>query len=72
MKKLTVLMLGMFLVVSAVAFSGCAKKSAPKAPVAVQKAVKTPAAVTAKKAVKAPAKKAVKTKKAATAVKVKS
>ncbi len=38
MKKLTVLVLGVFLVVSALAFSGCAKKAvapkkAPKAPV---------------------------------------
>ncbi len=66
MKKFTVLILGMFLVVSVVAFSGCAKKSAPKAPVAAT-ATKAPATKKAATATKAPA-----TKKAATATKVKS
>ena len=52
MKKLTVLVLGVFLVVSALAFSGCAKKQpakpAPKAPAA-------PVAPAKKAAAKAPA-----------------
>ncbi|HEC24613.1 MAG TPA: hypothetical protein ENI54_01145 [bacterium] len=61
MKKFTVLVLGVFLAVSVVAFSGCAKsKPAPKAATApVAAAVKAPAVnkVTTKKAaaVKAPA-----------------
>ena len=50
MKKLTVLVLGAFLVVSALAFSGCAKKQAPKP------APKAPATVTAPAAPAAPAK----------------
>ncbi len=66
MKKFTVLVLGVFLAVSVVAFSGCAKsKPASKAPTApAAAAVKAPAAkkVTAKKAaaVKVPAAKKVK------------
>ena len=70
MKKLTVLVLGVFLTVSALAFSGCAKKpSAPSKPAVAKKAtVAKPtkkAATTAKKA-------ATTAKKAATTAKAKS
>ena len=58
MKKLTVLVLGVFLTVSALAFSGCAKKQtakpAPKAPAAPVAPAKK-AAAKAPKAPKAPA-----------------
>ncbi len=62
MKKLTVLIVGMFLVLSTLAFSGCAKKAAapaPKAPVApkVVKAPKAPKKVVKKTAKKTTAKK---------------
>ncbi len=56
MKKLTVLVLGVFLVISTFAFSGCAKKAAapakPAKPAAVKKAAK-PAKKTAAKTAKA-------------------
>ncbi len=67
MKKLTVLVLGVFLVVSALAFSGCAKKApTPKKP-AVTKKVAKPAKKVTKKVTKKAAKKGAKkvTKKAA-------
>ncbi len=49
MKKLTVLILGVFLVVSVLAFSGCAKKPAPK-PAPTAPAVPAAPAAPAKKA----------------------
>ncbi len=63
MKKLTVLIVGMFLVLSTLAFSGCAKKAAapaPKAPAApkvVKKAPMAPKKVVKKTAKKTAAKK---------------